>query len=178
MHGIPANVDGRYRSNEFKKHKDRQRASRMTTIPQLSVPEIFVDDDDDDDGDQTQDIQPQQRPEVPSFGQSTSPDDAGSERSTPTANVPSQDTGYQHPLSYPRSSLSTSHHATSSGFSFELYEPDIQGSGSGEMVRRGSSVSQTSTRGMLDDSVWVESIRRSTTLRRSDRDHYRYGYLG
>lgn len=88
------------------------------------------------------------------------------------------DTSYGHPLAGPRSSShnrSAGHHHRSheSTFSFELSPPD-EGAGrevgdeATSLGRRESAVDPSVVRDMLDDSVWVESLRRSaTTMRKS-----------
>ncbi|KAM0533507.1 hypothetical protein ACHAP6_007264 [Verticillium nonalfalfae] len=38
--------DTLYYSRQFKKHKERKQAGRMTAVPQLDIPHIFVDDED------------------------------------------------------------------------------------------------------------------------------------
>ncbi|KAL8422873.1 hypothetical protein RB596_003231 [Gaeumannomyces avenae] len=84
---------------------------------------------------------------------------------------------------------SSSHRYNHSAFSFELQDPMGSGSGSGggggggasgggggtgsqpgsgPNSRRGSAISPSQARELLDDSVWVESIRKSATVRRSD----------
>lgn len=165
----------------FRKHMQRKHSARMTTVPRLDIPDIFVDDDlsfDEGAGGAP-------RSPLSDGGQSPSRSWFGSVDMSPS------DTAWQHPLSFPRSSPSspTAHHgATPSAFSFELQEPDEEGMhqppqpASGQSSRRGSAlapmspVSPVQVRDMLDDSVWVESIRRSATLRRSQtRGSQRYG---
>jgi voltage-dependent calcium channel len=84
-----------------------------------------------------------------------------------STDISNHDASYDHPLSLPRISTSMpGHRHENSAFSFELQEPGIS---SGENSRRGSSVSPAQVRELLDDSVWVESIRRSATIRKSVR---------
>jgi len=100
------------------------------------------------------------------------------------------DTNYGHPLSMPRSPASPStpgtgsHRYNTSAFSFELQEPAYasyedadpyaaqqgprDGTGSNDSSRRTSAVNPAQLREMLDDSVWLASIRRSATQRRGD----------
>lgn len=73
---------------------------------------------------------------------------------------------------------SSSHRYNQSAFSFELQDPNSSGGGggggsgsqpgSGHNSRRGSTMSPSQARELLDDSVWVESIRKSATVRRTD----------
>jgi hypothetical protein len=87
----------------------------------------------------------------------------------------SYDTSYGHPLAAPRASrpaASSGHRSQGSAFSFELAEPGAVAGDDGDeatnLGRRGSSVDPAVVRDMLDDSVWVESLRRSaTTMRKS-----------
>lgn len=158
---------------------DRKRSSRMTAIPQLDVPDIFVEDDNEHNGKGAS----QTRQSAPArSGPSThlSVDGGAGYRRTVAGatDVSPHDTAYQHPLSYPRASEPASPFSgTPSGFSFELYEPDNQDGGqvSEEMDRRGSTAaSPVDAQGILDDSIWMDSIRRSTTTRRSGGGSYRY----
>lgn len=156
---------------------DRKNASRMLDIPQLSIPHILVDDEPSCSA-----IEPRDYPgeTAPRWTQLSAGEGAGQRSTTSQTDVTLHDTTYQHPLSYPRSSdpVSTSRQGSTSGFSFELYEPDAQNQSAGRSSGRDSGVNPTETRDMLDDSVWMESIRRSATLRRPDRGTYRYGDLG
>jgi hypothetical protein len=90
--------------------------------------------------------------------------------------ISSYDTSYGHPLASPRASrpaaTSPGHRSQGSAFSFELAEPGAVAGDDGDeatsLGRRGSSVDPAVVRDMLDDSVWVESLRRSaTTMRKS-----------
>lgn len=150
----------------------------MTGVPQLDIPDIFVDDDDD-----------KAKASRKSSRQSASPAaspthlsvDGSFNQQRGSAGRPDslwQGSGSQHPLSFPRSTTSTpSPPGTPSGFGFELHD-SAQRHSSGEHSRPSSSVSPAQARDMLEDSVWLDSIRRSTTTRRSDRSSYRYADLG
>ncbi|KAI8961734.1 Ion transport protein-domain-containing protein [Daldinia sp. FL1419] len=158
-----------YWSRQFKKHMEKKRSARMTAIPQLDVPDIFVDDEDDRKRGATQ--RTTIAAPVPS---STSNLLTVSDASRPQhkswtsgADISSYDSSQAHPLSLPRASPSMpAQRSHASALSFELHEP---GTNSGENSRRGSSVSPSQVRELLDDSAWVESIRRSATIRRSVR---------
>lgn len=89
------------------------------------------------------------------------------------ADLSSYDTSYGHPLAGPRGSrpaapaASPARQSQGSTFSFELTEPGlVAGDDADEATslgRRGSSVDPSVVRDMLDNSVWVESLRRSAT---------------
>lgn len=91
------------------------------------------------------------------------------------ADLSSYDTSYGHPLAGPLASRpSPSHHRSqASAFSFELAEPGdgpgLDGDEALSLGGRGSNaVDPAVVRDMLDDSIWVESLRRSaTTMRKS-----------
>ncbi|KAF6838429.1 calcium channel subunit cch1 [Colletotrichum musicola] len=165
--------DTLYWTRKFKKHIDLRKSARMTAVPQLDIPHILVDDDE---------LRRKSSP-VAGTGQTRSAlltvDDAN--KSTHKSwsgpgftDQPSNDPDYQHPLSFPRSGVSTpGHHSTHSAFSFELQEG---GQSSAQSSRRGSAVSPVQSpvspaqvSNMLDDSIWLESIRRSATVRKSVR---------
>ncbi|EGO52888.1 hypothetical protein NEUTE1DRAFT_126315 [Neurospora tetrasperma FGSC 2508] len=234
-----------YYSRKFQRHMELKRSARLTAIPQLGVPEIYVDNDHENQTDneqQNKDSNSKNSARASGSGSSTA---AGTNffESTPTnpfgsgsstvnlgggasflsaddaraahhrswsgasADLSSFDTSYGHPLAGPRmnkSSNSASHRNTHA-YSFELHDssgigggnapsPGGWGGGSGTMdsmglgggsalddnnggrspggegAKRGSSVSPSKLSSMLDDSVWVASIRRSATMRRSQND--------
>lgn len=146
----------------------------MTAVPQLDIPHILVDDDE---------MRRKSSP-VAGTGQTRSalltvedanksPHKSWAGPAGPGPADQSNDQDYQHPLSFPRSGATTpGHHSTHSAFSFELQE----GGGSAQSSRRGSAVSPVQSpvspaqvSNMLDDSIWLESIRRSATVRKSVR---------
>jgi voltage-dependent calcium channel len=145
----------------------------MTAVPQLDVPDIFVEDNDNKQ-------KSPQRATVAVTPRSRAATTSSDFLSAPGAvvrpayhswnsstDVLVQDDSYVHPLSLPRTSPSMpGHRHENSAFSFELQEP---GPASGENSRRGSSVSPAQVKDLLEDSVWVESIRRSATVRKSVR---------
>lgn len=146
-----------------------RKSARMTAIPQLDIPHILVDDD-----------EPQRKSSpVAGTGQTRSAlltvDDAHKSWSASgSTDMSSHDADYQHPLSFPRSGPTTpGHQSTHSAFSFELQEG---GQSSAQSSRRGSAVSPVQSpvspaqvNNMLDDSIWLESIRRTATVRKSVR---------
>ena len=170
---------------------ERQRAGRLTAVPQLDVPEILVDGEDRDP------IRPQQRPRPQGSGRPQLSVDVGDHflggrGLDAQQNTTSPESAYQHPLSQPRASTSglgsstgtsSKQRGTTSAFSFELYEPDEQQHHhhhhqqphqpqqpqqpmTEQSPRRGSAISPTVS-SILDESVWVESLRRGATLRQS-----------
>lgn len=149
---------------------EKKRSARMTAIPQLDVPDIFVDDEDDRQRATQQRTTMAATPTGTTSADFLNVSDAArpQHRSwTSGTDIAAYDSSQAHPLSLPRATPSMpSHRSQTSAFSFELQEP---GTSSGENSRRGSSVSPAQVRELLDDSVWVESIRRSATIRRSVR---------
>lgn len=149
---------------------EKKRSARMTAIPQLGVPDIFVDDEDD----RRRAAQQRTTMAAPPASGATSDFLAVSDASRPQhrswasgTDISMYDSSQTHPLSLPRATPSMpGHRSQASAFSFEIQDP---GTNSGENSRRGSSVSPAQVRELLDDSVWVESIRRSATIRRSVR---------
>ncbi|PHH77474.1 hypothetical protein CDD82_3496 [Ophiocordyceps australis] len=114
-----------YWSRKFQRHMELKRASRISAVPQMSVPEIFVNDDgethDDggnpfkaEDGSLTRWTQLSVREESESRGRDLAKQQRLKQQ---------QDAQQQHPLSQPRSSLMRQDTATS-GFSFELDEAE------------------------------------------------------
>ncbi|EAA34496.3 hypothetical protein GE21DRAFT_967 [Neurospora crassa] len=234
-----------YYSRKFQRHMELKRSARLTAIPQLGVPEIYVDNDHENQTDneqQNKDSNSKNSARASGSGSSTAagtnffestltnPFGSGSSTVNPgggasflsaddartahhrswsgaSADLSSFDTSYGHPLAGPRmnkSSNSVSHRNTHA-YSFELHDssgigggnapsPGGWGGGSGTMdsmglgggsalddnnggrspggegTKRGSSVSPSKLSSMLDDSVWVASIRRSATMRRSQND--------
>jgi hypothetical protein len=101
------------------------------------------------------------------------------------SNQASPEAAYQHPLSFPRTSTGgtrpstesiSKQRSTTSGFSFELYDPDEQQEQHGKQQQHQSTTEQRSRQNsalsptissMLDESVWVDSLRRGATMRQS-----------
>ncbi|KAI0136330.1 ion transporter [Xylariales sp. AK1849] len=164
--------DTLYWARKFKRHINGKKAGRMTTVPQLDVPDIFVEDDN------VRQRTPQRATlaTTPRNRAATASSDflAASDAMRPqhrswtsSTDISSFDGSFTHPLSAPRIQPSMpGHRSEASTFSFELQDP---GTSSGENSRRGSSVSPAQVRELLDDSVWVESIRRSATIHKSVR---------
>lgn len=156
---------------------ERKHASRMSAVPELTIPNILVDADSSDDEGRNP-FRPEEGSPV-RWTQLSAGEGAGQEtRPSSAAEAGYGMTGHQHPLSRPRSPPPTMpHQGATSGFSFELYEPEgqQQGQDAWQGTGRESLVSPSQARDMLDDSVWMESIRRSVTLRRPERGSRRYG---
>ena len=169
-----------YYSRQFKRHMDSKRAGRMTAIPQLDVPEILVDSEEqraDRQSGRSNDAGTLTTPEAVSLLSAAAADIGRRNRHWSDlgglgADLSSYDTSYGHPLAGPRTSKPASSRQRNalSAFSFELAEPAEDGNEddtTSPIGRRGSSVSPAAVRDVLDDSVWVESIRRGTTMRKS-----------
>lgn len=166
--------DTLYWSRKFKRHMESKRSARMTGVPQLDVPDILVDDEEEREARKSrQQSVASAAGEAPHRASSTflSPEEARAHHRTwsgASQDLSLHDTNYAHPLSLPRAQPMTpggQHRSTVSAFSFELQEPNSEHN-SAASSRRGSAVSPAQVREMLDDSVWVESIRRSATMRR------------
>lgn len=161
--------DTLYYSRKFKEHMERKRASRMTTIPQLRIPDILVEDDE---GLMSGDAEVKMR----QLGVDTGADEQ--RKLSWHGNTISGTTSQSHPLGLPRSSLTANEEPRgSSTFSFELETPDVQEATAAELERPADGSNLASVQDMLDSSVWIDSIRRSTTLRATDRSSYRYDDL-
>lgn len=163
---------------------ERKRAARVSGVPLLTVPNILVVNDSQFEGDDEgmgRSFKAGERPAARWTHLSVGEGGSGHQgrKSTDTGST-RHGGSHQHPLSLPRLSLSTgAHQCATSGFSFELYESESQGQGLRQSSqRRGSTVGPTQARDLLDDSVWMESIRRSATMRRLERGSSRYSNLG
>ncbi|KAI0009098.1 Ion transport protein-domain-containing protein [Xylariaceae sp. FL0662B] len=166
--------DTLYWSRRFKRHMESKRSGRMTGVPQLDVPDIFIDDEHD----HRRVVQQRTTMAVPAAHTRSSdflstPDAARPQHKSwaSGADIPTYESQHMHPLSLPRAMPTTPEDRShTSAFSFELQESGTaSGENSRQNSRRGSSVSPAQVRDLLDDSVWVESIRRSATIRRSER---------
>jgi hypothetical protein len=142
----------------------------MTTVPQLRIPDIMVEDDDDD----TLSTQAEAKTSHLSMG-------AGGDEHRKSAwppNTMADGTAQSHPLGFPRSSLTAQEESRgTSTFSFELETPDLRETMAAELERPADNSNLDSVQDMLDGSVWIDSIRRSATLRATDRSSYRYDDL-
>lgn len=181
--------DTLYWSRQFRRHLERKRSARMDNIPQLGVPEILVDDEEERSARNAaaRNLSRNTTSGFPSeaaagsgagrrSGALLSAGDARpqnySTRTGTSADFSASDTPFgQHPLGSPRAHEpgSPGHRSTqASAFSFDLQDVSDGGGSSTRSSRRGS-VNAENVREMLDDSVWMDSIRRSATVRRSDR---------
>lgn len=160
----------RYWSRQFKKHMETKRAGRMTAVPQLDIPDIFVDDEDDRTRGTPQRSTMAATPRATSKSSDllSSPDAGRPQHKTwsSSVDIAQYDSSSSHPLSVPRANPSMPGHESrsrGSSFSFEVQESTHGDNSSAQ------SVSPAQVRDLLDDSVWVESIRRSATIRKSVR---------
>ncbi|KFA51767.1 hypothetical protein S40293_05859 [Stachybotrys chartarum IBT 40293] len=176
-----------YWTRKFRKHLERLRASRMATVPQLELPNVVADDGTEATtrnawdgsyayGDSSQALETKY--------------EAESGKDNTKTGAPVEKTSSRHPLSYPRISMPTSSsgqgasstsrkHGTTSAFSFELYEPDGEQHQPEEMGGRASTSGPNPTSpslavSMMDESVWTDSLRRSTELRRPGHNRGSY----
>ncbi|KHN98590.1 cation channel family protein [Metarhizium album ARSEF 1941] len=167
--------DTLYWSRRFKKHMEEKRASRMSAIPQLTIPHILVDDEPGGESNEGGTMTFTQQPRSTKLSRE---EGAGQQVTLESTDLSLHDTAYEHPLSQPRTSrTSAPREDTGSGFSFELYESEFQIQDVPQASRGGSATSPVEARDILDDSIWMESIRRSATLRRPNRGAYRFGDL-
>lgn len=197
--------------SKFKAHMSRKHSARMTGIPQMDVPEIFIENEEDreaaSDAGSRPGISRQTTAETTVVTSPTSPS-ALSPTSTHNTNpflsareartsAPSSPTGQisTNPFLSAAESANAQHHSWTgvpgdlstfdsvfrpddaqsgsyrtqgSAYSFELHDPDGGGGsgvGSNRSSRRGSSVRPEQVTEMLNSSVWMDSIRRSATLR-------------
>ncbi|KAM0563811.1 hypothetical protein ACHAPJ_000017 [Fusarium lateritium] len=181
--------DTLYYTRQFKKHMQRKHLARMTAVPQLNIPEILVENDlsDDETGGAgpRSPLSPASRP---------SSVDAGEPRNwLGSVDLSLHDTSWSHPLSFPRAAPpSPTTPAQPLAFSFEIEEddpheqqqqqqqPTTQARTSAPSARESNHldpISPVQVRGMLDDSAWGESIRRSATVRR-EQNRGSHGYDG
>ncbi|KAI1436294.1 ion transporter [Xylaria sp. CBS 124048] len=164
--------DTLYYSRRFRRHMEKTRSGRMTAIPQLDVPEIFVDDESDGGHDRPQAAQKRTSKAASPSPAASSDRLVVSDGSRPhtkswslgTDISTSYDTPQAHPLSAPvgEGSELRIRPATS------VYSFDVQDSTtSNTLDRQAGDVSPAQLRSFLDDSVWADSIRRSATVRKS-----------
>ncbi|CAK7567807.1 MAG: calcium channel protein [Sporothrix epigloea] len=179
-----------YWSRKFKRHMLNKYPERRAATTQLNIPNIFVDDEDDRAAETGPGAVVFVPPAQAGSAFLSADGAAGSSHhhrswSGASMDISHHDTGYAHPLSATLTSrLSTQtgygalqppqrhQHHSSSASSFELQETGGHSGSNGS--RRGSEVSSMSGSGspglvreMLDDSIWLDSIRRSATQRRS-----------
>ncbi|KAH7026510.1 Ion transport protein-domain-containing protein [Microdochium trichocladiopsis] len=183
-----------YWSRQFKKHIEKKRAARMTAIPQLDVPDILVDDEEDRKRGPTQAQRatmggPLTASDMPPAFLAAADALRGPHQSwAPGTDMSSVPSSSSHPLSLPRSPPSMPRHQSqNSAFSFEIQDStsttgaagggggSAPGSASGSAhnsrhnSRHNSTADASQVPQLLDDSIWVESIRRGATVRKSQR---------
>ncbi|KAG6016790.1 hypothetical protein E4U43_003101, partial [Claviceps pusilla] len=153
---------------------DKKRASRLLTIPQLTIPHILVNNEF---GDGISEDSHGRTNEQPGWTPLSTGEGASDDNAPSITDLGVQEITHQHPLSDPQSPQApASRQGSTSGFSFELYEPEDQHELDSQPVGNDRS-SPIEARDMLDDSVWMESIRRSATIRRHEKGSYRFGDL-
>lgn len=171
-----ANLSSSYWTRRFKAHMEKKRAGRMTAIPQLDVPDIFVDDEEE----RSKGAGQRSTMAVPPSSASarrpsdllTTPDMARPLHKSWSSSVDissSYDSTSAHPLSFPRANPSMpGHQPQGTSLNFEVQEAGSS-IGRDNASTQSTNTSPAQVRGLLDDSVWVESIRRSATIRKSVR---------
>lgn len=143
----------------------------MTTIPQLRIPDILVEDDEDDS------FSAQTEAKLSQLGTGAG-EDGHRKSAWPPESIADGGAMHNHPLGLPRESLSVNEESGGiSTFSFELEMPDVREGAVAELERPVDDGNLDSVQDMLDGSVWIDSIRRSATLRSTDRSSYRYDDL-
>lgn len=224
----------------FKAQQAKKNAARMTFIPQIDVPDIFIEDDEerakaeaDASSSSTPTGSARMRPTLPRISTSNttgtvlhtslpagstlsplSPSGGGSSAflaavdahvshhswSGPSADLSAFDsfygsTPFGNPPTHTRASSDEGHNRNNNDpFTFELHETRGASEGGGASAirtstsninrdsnRRGSTatpISPAQVTEMLDHSVWMDSIRRSTTLRRGSQTDDSWGARG
>lgn len=149
-------------ARRFRSRNDSRKSAVMRTVPQFAVPEIFIEDQDPD--------TPQTTNFPPSPLDESSPVDNSRERMSLDAGTFLQrfNSGAISPTRSARSATVSSHRPSPSSSSANFQWGDGADDGiTGGRSRAGSTVSPQSVLQVFDHSAWGESIRRSSTLRRS-----------
>lgn len=211
----------------FKAEMAKKHSARMTFVPQLDVPDIFIEDEDEhkkkaNSPDMSTSSSPagdvgKTRPSLPRISTSNTtgtvlhtslPADSRLSPVSPSggagaflaavdahiqhhswsgvaADLTAFDSFYGTPLGTSRRSFDTanSRNSQDNPFNFEVQETSAadRGTGSNRSSRRGSTavpVSPAQVTEMLDQSVWMDSIRRSTTMRRGSQSEDRWRAAG
>ncbi|KAI1180614.1 ion transporter [Nemania sp. FL0916] len=161
-----------YYSRKFRLHMEKKRSGRMAAVPQLGVPEIFVDEVNDSTRERTRTAQQRTTlatPTTPVPSDLLTVSDAIRPQHKSWSlgtDISSYDAAQPHPLSGPRVAPTVpGDRLEPSAYNFDLSENNTPTT----RERHGSEVTPTQLRSFLDDSVWAESIRRSATVRKSVR---------
>ncbi|CAN8099067.1 unnamed protein product [Discula destructiva] len=189
-----------YHSRKFKRRIELKRTGRMATVPQLDLPDILVDDEEErakkmkkkpaalkpshglaSPGTLSSGSGPLHSPST--FLSPTRRSGGGNHQKTfsnTSADLTLQtqfEGSRAHPLSVPQGHGPggyDGHSSTHSAFSFELQESGSSQSSrraSNRTSRSNSAVSPSQMSQILDDSIWMDSIRRSaTTMRKTKPD--------
>ncbi|KAB5580798.1 Ion transport protein-domain-containing protein [Coniochaeta sp. 2T2.1] len=203
--------------SKFKALMSRKHSSRMTGIPQMDVPEIFIENEEDrvrresrrasarpgisrePTSETTIVTSPTLSPPAGNAGNTNNPFLSAMEARTSTSalsltagssnnpflsaaeaghaqhrswsGAPADLTAFDSFYGADAQSPGAGHRTHNSAFSFELYEPGAEGGAgaggsSNRSSRRGSTVRPDQVTEMLNSSVWMDSIRRSATMRR------------
>ncbi|GFG14983.1 calcium-channel protein cch1 [Aspergillus lentulus] len=179
--------DTLYWSREFRRKFNAKKSSRMTEVPQFTVPEIFVDDGyQDESGTAAEDVgvslgaqdavmsgaedtQPMLSPISPTRG----PSSPTSSRQLPRldTNLPGRMSNVSSPTEWSSISPSLAPGGRERSHTLSSYDagPDLPISPAGSNhSRENSAMNVQDVMQSLDDSAWGESIRRSFTQRRSN----------
>jgi len=186
--------DTLYWSRRFRRATEAKRSARMTTVPQLQVPEIFVEDEDEDEeptkinlaGSNQTVARPSLSLQIPTFDITEAPHTSGSDARAPTSSTNHlrnrSDSIQLSPGGWPSTrnslspKLSPSPRISGDDFvgDFRLGAPGLgrgeESSNSAGRSRATSNVSVQSVQNVLevlDNSAWGESIRKSFTLKRN-----------
>lgn len=170
--------------NKFKAHMARKSSARMTMIPQLEVPEIFIEDEEDRTSREAGGAARRSGTSREASAETTIVTPRGSALSPPGNNnnpfLSASEVAHAQHRSWtgapadlsslgafygPDDGAQAAHRTHASAFSFDLHEPEA-GGGSNRSSRRGSTVREEQVTEMLNSSVWMDSIRRSTSMRR------------
>ncbi|KAJ5491210.1 hypothetical protein N7539_002777 [Penicillium diatomitis] len=174
--------DTLYWSRQFRRAVERKKSSRMTAVPQFTVPEIYVEDPMEEDRDEHAPgaMTPQNPVDADSsFSPMLSPTSTsrGRAESSPTGrgvNLPRLDTSFggrssggNTPTEWSSISPSrTPRRLYDERDSFDTSQRDESVPGT-DHSRQNSGISVNDVMQSLDNSAWGESIRRSFTQRRS-----------
>lgn len=177
--------DTLYWARRFRRTLDQKKQGRMATIPQFTVPEIFIDDEDITDAQRA----PQHSPSNSSLftpADTTMPGGLNHPASPPRLDTHSANAGIRSRANSIQQTPTASPTRTSPGpspfspppdgdwqFASALSQPpspmeelDPSSAAAGNRSRANSAVSAADVLEVLDNSAWGESIRRSFTQRR------------
>lgn len=152
-------------ARRFRLRYHSRESAIMTTVPQFGVPEIFIEDQDPE--------SPQTTNFPPSSLSDYAPVESGRERMSLDVRGlrprRGSNTGSPPQASRSRSGTVSTHRPSPSDSraSFQWGDGTVDASHGGARSRAGSTVSPHDVLQVFDHSAWGESIRRSSTVRRS-----------